>query len=204
MISFVKLLGLNKGIAGEAGLVIQDRRIRRTQQLLAKALISLTLEKGYEAVTIRDITTRADVGYATFFRHYKDKNELLQDVVDVMLEELIALLLPKVSDADSEEVGVLLFQYVQTHNEVVRIMLSSHEVLQRVVNVATENLVNTHNAPPDSLVPLEIAAYHIVSSSIALTEWWLAHQMPYSPEKMGRIYRELIMRPTNLLLSNPR
>ena len=47
----------------------QDRRVRRTQNLLAKALIALTLEKGYEAVTIRDITQRADVAYATFFRH---------------------------------------------------------------------------------------------------------------------------------------
>jgi AcrR family transcriptional regulator len=41
---------------------IQDRRIRRTQHLLAQALIALTLEKGYEAVTIRDLTERADIG----------------------------------------------------------------------------------------------------------------------------------------------
>ncbi len=55
----------------------QDRRIKRTQQLLAKALIALTLEKGYEVVTIRDITEWADVGYATFFRHYYSKDALL-------------------------------------------------------------------------------------------------------------------------------
>jgi AcrR family transcriptional regulator len=46
-----------------------DRRVKRTQSALAKALIALTLEKGYDAVTIRDITERADIGYATFFRH---------------------------------------------------------------------------------------------------------------------------------------
>ncbi|HEY7418111.1 MAG TPA: TetR/AcrR family transcriptional regulator, partial [Ktedonobacteraceae bacterium] len=73
---------------------IQDRRVRRTQQLLAKALIALTLEKGYEAVTIRDITERADIGYATFFRHYHDKDELLRGVLDVVLTELTDLLCP--------------------------------------------------------------------------------------------------------------
>src|SRR5258708_24160624 len=67
---------------------VQDRRVKRTQNLLAKALIALTLEKGYEAVTIRDITERADIGYATFFRHYHDKDALLREVLDVVLSEL--------------------------------------------------------------------------------------------------------------------
>jgi AcrR family transcriptional regulator len=79
---------------------VQDRRVRRTQHLLARALIALTLEKGYEAVTIRDITERADIGYATFFRHYHDKDELLKDVLDVVLTDLIDLLRPSLPDAD--------------------------------------------------------------------------------------------------------
>jgi AcrR family transcriptional regulator len=74
------------------GRVQTDRRVKRTQNLLAKALIALTLEKGYEVVTIRDITERADVGYATFFRHYHSKDELLQDVSEVVIEELTDLL----------------------------------------------------------------------------------------------------------------
>ncbi len=44
-----------------------DRRVKRSQRLLGEALMSLILEKGYEAVTIRDITQRADVAYVTFF-----------------------------------------------------------------------------------------------------------------------------------------
>lgn len=88
---------------------IQDRRVRRTQHLLAKALIDLTLEKGYETVTIRDITERADIGYATFFRHYHDKDELLKDVLEVVLTELIDLLSPAIPDADATTVGYLLF-----------------------------------------------------------------------------------------------
>src|SRR5689334_4808121 len=54
-----------------------DRRIVRTRNLLAQALVALTLEKNYDAVTIREITDRAEIGYATFFRHYPDKDALL-------------------------------------------------------------------------------------------------------------------------------
>src|SRR6266568_82760 len=142
---------------------IQDRRVKRTQHLLARALIVLTLEKGYEAVTIRDITERADVGYATFFRHYHDKDELLKDVLDVVLTELIDLLCPAIPDPTA--VGVLLFRYVQKHSEVFRVLLGSHALLLPIIEAATQNIANEHTSLSGSAVPLEIAAHHSVTSS---------------------------------------
>ena len=52
----------------------EDKRVRRTRQALAEALIALTMEKGYEPVTLQEITDRAGVGYRTFCRHYADKD----------------------------------------------------------------------------------------------------------------------------------
>ena len=181
----------------EVTMEIRDRRVRRTQHLLARALIALTLEKGYEAVTIRDITERADIGYATFFRHYRDKEELLEDVLDVVLAELIDLLCPAIVGDDPTAIGVLLFRYVQEHSEVVRVLLWSHTLLPRLIKVATQNIVNDHTPLPESSVPLEIAAHHIVTSTISLIQWWLDYHMPYPPERMGVIYHELITRPTS-------
>src|SRR5256886_15965264 len=97
---------------------IQDRRVKRTQHLLARALIALTLEKGYEVVTIRDITERADIGYATFFRHYHSKDELLQDVSEVVIEELTDLLFAAPAGGPVE-FGKLIFCYVGQHCEVI-------------------------------------------------------------------------------------
>jgi AcrR family transcriptional regulator len=179
---------------------MQDRRVKRTQNLLAKALIVLTLEKGYEAVTIRDITERADVGYATFFRHYHDKDALLQDVLDVVLSELITLLLPSSSLSDPADVGTLLFTYVQEHSEIIRVLLSSRGsslLMQRMIEAGTQSVLLQHASLPESPVPADIAAYLLVTSSIALIGWWLDHAMPYPPARMGIIYRELIARPTS-------
>ena len=175
---------------------VQDRRVKRTQQLLTRALIALTLEKGYEDVTIRDITERADIGYATFFRHYHDKDELLKDVLDVVLTELIDLLGPAMP-VEPATVGVLLFQYVQQQSEVVRVLLRSHALLQNIITAATQNVVSLHTARTGSSVPLEVAAHHIVTASVSLIQWWLDCQMPYPPEQMGVIYSELIIRPTS-------
>ena len=183
---------------------IQDRRIRRTQHLLAKALIALTLEKGYEAVTIRDITERADIGYATFFRHYRDKDELLQDVLDVVPAELLDLLCQATPDADPAAIGVLLFRHIQEQSEMVRVLIGSHTLLPRLIEAATQKIMKDYTPRPDSDVPLEIAAHHIVTSTISLIQWWLDHQMPYPPELMGKIHHELIMRPTiSVAFSSP-
>jgi AcrR family transcriptional regulator len=180
----------------------QDRRVKRTQSALAKALMTLTLEKGYDAITIRDITERADIGYATFFRHYADKDALLQDAVDVILEEMIELLDPATADSDPEGLGTKIFVYVREHSEVCRVLLSSWgktTLLERLLPKAVTSALETRPPLPDSVVPPEIAAYHLVSSAISLIDWWLNHDMPYPPERMGLIYADLIVRPTNAI-----
>ncbi|KAB2916447.1 MAG: TetR/AcrR family transcriptional regulator [Bacteroidetes bacterium] len=53
-----------------------DRRIIRTKRALAQALSELIVEKGYEAITVQDITDRANVGRSTFYAHYESKDEL--------------------------------------------------------------------------------------------------------------------------------
>lgn len=179
----------------------QDRRIKRTQRLLAKALIALTLEKGYEAVTIRDITERADIGYATFFRHYHDKDALLREVSEVVLAELTAYF-PGSPDVDAVTVGTTLFRYVQEHQNIIRVLLSIHgpnSPIQHVTDLATQDLLRMYASKEGSVVPIEIAAYHHINASVALIRWWLEHDMPYAPIQMGQIYSQLIDQPTRAL-----
>src|SRR5262245_14561463 len=183
----------------------QDRRVKPTQNLLAKALIALTLEKGYDAVTIRDITERADVGYATFFRHYPDKDALLRDVLEVVLAELMALLPPH-PDADPTAMGTLIFRYIQDHGEVCRVLLGSRgsaALVRRIIEAGSATVLQQNTPRAESHIPPEIAAHHLVASSIALIEWWLERDMPYPPEQMGAIYAELIVGPTHTLAFLP-
>ncbi len=178
---------------------VQDRRVKRTQKALARALIGLTLEKGYEAITIRDITDRAEVGYATFFRHYHDKDALLKDVLDVVLDELTDLLQAPMSDTKHAATGMLVFRYVQEHSEVVHVLLSSRgssALVHRIVEAGTRSIFSQNAPLAEGPIPAEVAANHLVTSTMSLIQWWLEHQMPYSPEQMGMIYQELIARPT--------
>lgn len=54
-----------------------DRRTRRSRDQLHAALVALTLERGWDRVTVRDVCARAGVGRSTFYLHFADKEDAL-------------------------------------------------------------------------------------------------------------------------------
>lgn len=67
---------------------ITDRRIRKTKRLLREALIELMSEKSLEHITIKDLTERADLNRGTFYLHYCDIYDLLEQSENEILEEI--------------------------------------------------------------------------------------------------------------------
>lgn len=176
-----------------------DLRVQRTRRRLGRALVELTLERSYDAVTIRDLTDRADIGYATFFRHYTDKEALLRDLLEEVIDGLMARLQPLSADVDAAHTGALVFRHAQENAPLYHVLLASQssvELLARALEVGAQEVYRSFAGREGSVVPLEIAAHHIIRSFVALIEWWLAHDMPYPADRMGRIYRDLIMGPT--------
>lgn len=62
-----------------------DRRVGRTRRALKEALLELIRERGYEKVSIREVTERANVGRSTFYSHFASKEDLLFDGFDEWL-----------------------------------------------------------------------------------------------------------------------
>jgi AcrR family transcriptional regulator len=54
-----------------------DPRVKRTHLLLAQAFVELIKEKGFQAISVQDITLRAGLNRATFYAHFEDKYDLL-------------------------------------------------------------------------------------------------------------------------------
>lgn len=175
-----------------------DRRVKRTHKLLQQALVQLTLERGYDNVTIRDITEHADVGYATFFRHYPDKDALLGDVLHAMKDDFRALLEPFSMVTAPERTGELIFDYVAENCDLCRVLLHSTDtltLLHPVQEIGLQEAAPLLRATPESPIPVDLAADHLMTSLMMLIRWWLDHDMPYPPDRMGAIAAQLIIRP---------
>ncbi len=170
-------------------------------------MVELTIERGFDAVTIRDLTDRAGIGYATFFRHYADKDALLRDLLEEVLEGLMEVLEPLSADADAARTGTLVFRHAQRNADLYRVLLASQrsvDLLGRALQVGAEGITRNFVQRPDSVVPIDIAAHHLTRSVVALIEWWLEHDLPYPAEAMGRIFQALILEPTRAAALVPR
>jgi AcrR family transcriptional regulator len=64
---------------------VKDRRIQKTKSLLHEALGSLIREKPYDAIVVQEILDRANVGRATFYMHFRDKDDLLVSGIHDMI-----------------------------------------------------------------------------------------------------------------------
>ncbi len=73
---------------------IADRRVRKTRRQLRETLVSLVLEHGWDAVSVKDVCDRADIGRSTFYVHFVDKEDLLFSAFD----ELHGLLVERANE----------------------------------------------------------------------------------------------------------
>ncbi len=189
----------------------EDRRVRRTQKLLGEALIAEALEKGYKNITIQDVTRRADVGYRTYFRHYTGLDELLVSVAQDRLDDFYQILdLPLPGEMLEDpldffhRVGHTLFQFVHDNQENFRFLLlddSLRFVLDPVMSRARQKTEIYLAALPRKNIPADLAADHIISSVFSLMRWWLENDLRHSPQKMGDIFSNLIIKPTWLVMT---
>lgn len=192
----------------------QDKRVQRTQRRLTQAFIDLILEKGYEAVTIQEITTRAEVGYRTYFRHYADKDALLLDVLRTTVAELRGLMtFPPLAEVVEEVENTrinrhnsrIIFEHVQANADLYRVFfLSKHITLAPAFAFARQEAFDILSTAPNSQIPHNIIAHHVVSSLFGLIEWWLENDMPHPPERMADYMAALVMNPIkSLLIAQP-
>ncbi|MFB7422251.1 TetR/AcrR family transcriptional regulator [Streptomyces hydrogenans] len=179
-----------------------DRRVRRTRAALRQALVELVLDKGFHAVTVEEITERADVGRATFYAHYRDKEDLLVGIVRDLAEDRERLL-PAVRQAHAEGFTGLPVKYIFEHAEqekpVYQVILRG-EGDGRALREFTD-LIRTHaeaafRARVEQLavtprIPLDVVARAWTGELIGLLTWWVENDTGYGAAEITAHLRDL-------------
>lgn len=66
-----------------------DPRVKRTRNLILQSFSSLLAEKSFDAISVQDITERAQINRATFYSHFEDKYDLLDySIAQLFRQEL--------------------------------------------------------------------------------------------------------------------
>jgi AcrR family transcriptional regulator len=103
-----------------------NARGRATRQRLLEAAAECFGEQGYAAVRVSDVTDRAEVSHGAFYRHFRDKKELLLEALGEPLDELLRAMGPTagapLDRASVQQVTTAFFTVYARHRRVLRVL----------------------------------------------------------------------------------
>lgn len=173
-----------------------DARQVKSRKALTAALLALLEERPFDQLTIREIASRAGIGYATFFRHYPTKEALLSDVASEEIAALLAKSVPILLDVDSFEASLALCNYVAEDRKLWIALLTGGAagiVRKEFIELAREL---ARNIPRRSdWLPADLGVTHGTGAVIDILAWWLAHEDEISPPQVAVILDRLVINP---------
>lgn len=176
-----------------------DRRVQRTRALLQQALMELIAEKGYDAIKVRDITDRANLGRTTFYMHYRGKADLFLSAHQVSFFKQVFDALTY-ADLLAEDVSpgiVAIFeQAVQVrsmyHNLIRGMDASSlNSGVREQIAASLEIKLRQWFNEQQSTVPFAILTNYLAGAQLALVSWWLESPMNFSAQQVASAFHQL-------------
>ena len=178
----------------QKSLETEDLRVRRTRKMLQDALIELTVEKGFAAVTVRDITERAMVNRSTFYRHYLDKYDLLEQYVTevkALAEQDDALDGERELTPGGAPAGLVnLLEHVRAHSEFYRVMLGQMgdpvftERFRQSIARRIHRWYSRFQTEPDA-PPFDLKLTYVSCAGVGAILWWLEDKNPCTAEQLA-------------------
>ena len=168
-------------------------RVRRTRALLREALVGLIEERGFDRVTVGDLCARAMVSRAAFYRNYRDKYELVEQIFDEAMAEMTTT--EENDDRSPGQRFADFFGHIDDYHRLYAALLGgrgSPWFADRMrATLATMTSGHLPGLTADALAPSVIAAMFVQSIL-----WWLEHDRPCPPreiaEQSARLIRAVI------------
>lgn len=183
-----------------------DLRKIRTKKMIIDAFVSLVEEKGYDAVSVQDIATRAMINRATFYAHFSDKQELYDEILNYAVEALTSVISKdqlisgkKIKVKHIEVVLTGIYKNIRKNrqffisltdgnaNEFLRKKLA--DVLYEKYKTIFDSLKITEN---NLEVPIDFIIAYMTSIFIGTIHWWVTTDDNMTPDALAHLVIKLV------------
>jgi AcrR family transcriptional regulator len=183
-----------------------DLRVKRTNKYIIEAFIRLVEEKGFEQVTVQNIADEAMINRATFYAHYKDKQDLYEKIFDLAVESFTAILdfedfvqgnlikIRKIEAAMTE-----LFLHIQNNRSFYLTIMdaSAIEIIRKKLGlILTERYQEIFSTlritEGDIEVPLDFIIDYMTSIFVGTLHWWLTAETTMTPDHLAKLVIKLV------------
>ena len=178
-----------------------DRRVTRSRETLHQALLSLIMEKGYEAITVEEICERANVGRSTFYAHFTSKDDLKRRGLEHLRRELIEQQKSASNLTGMNVPGLAftltMFEHARDHIHLYRALVGSRggavaltTIRQTLCEIVRGELAEIRSKDSDG-TPRELAVQYIVGAFMAVLTWWLDGGAKLPPQRINAMFQRL-------------
>ena len=186
---------------------IYEEKNRKTKQLIHRSFIRILKDKPFDTITVGDITKTAHINRGTFYLHFRDKFDLLDQIEQQLFRDLgnhIDELQSRYSSTQTfekgqEQLAVTLFRSIKMHAPILKIFLSNHGRAGFHIRFrdAFSEKVRFHLERNESIntnlkAPMDYLLSFITSAFLGLIEQWFQNGLDKTPEEMTAVYIDVI------------
>ncbi|MDR0453058.1 MAG: TetR/AcrR family transcriptional regulator [Treponema sp.] len=106
-----------------------DRKTRYTRKVLGDSLVELMKDRPVTKITIKEICGNADINRTTFYAHYRDQYDLLQQIEEETLayiEDILDKYESRHSKREIAEMTEEIFSYIANNSNSIQTLLSEN------------------------------------------------------------------------------
>ena len=181
------------------------QRNTETKSLIKDAFTVLMKEKGFQTLTVSDITRKASINRGTFYLHYVDKYDLLEKLEDDLLNDLTEILLKKYDNHFDKPKEIIPYQanlsalyYVKEDFDFIQVLISKNgdmsfinrfkELLQKSMkeNILKAGILNFSRKG----LPEDYANEILLSSTASVILLWIKKGGVETPEEIAHIVNQ--------------
>ncbi|MCO8292746.1 TetR/AcrR family transcriptional regulator [Tetragenococcus halophilus] len=183
-----------------------DLRVIRTRKMILDAFMKLVSEKGYNNVTIQNIAEEAMINRATFYAHFKDKEDLYESIFDQSLNALTPLLDPaqvlqdnKIQLKKIKQILTQLRDVIYDNRDFFAIILSGNSLeafRKKLASITYEKYIDIFDClritENDVEIPISFIIEFMSSIYISTLHWWIQNDNAMTSEELASLVIKLI------------
>ena len=168
-----------------------DRRVKFTKMFLQQSLIELMKDRPISKITIKEICDLADVNRGTFYKHYGDQFDLLNEIQSDLDYEIRTTIEKKLTDASSSTDIILeTIRCIATQSSLCEILCGEYgdrEFLNKLMYNAHDQFIEEWKAKlkNGNIKQLDRFYTYTANGIIAIALDWLQGGMKESPEEIA-------------------
>jgi len=173
-----------------------DRRILRTRDALGDALVALMHEKNFDQITVQQVLDRAGVGRATFYAHYRDKEDLFMSDVEEFFTLASSVL--KRHNVNTKRLVPIkeLFSHLRDVREFYMSLVASgkandvRELGRGIFARSIDDRLQANGVQLDA-VQRSAQAHALAGSMFSLLDWWIDKGMKSDPQELDDLFHRM-------------